>query len=56
MLFSEFYKVYTKDTKTRLRQTTYETKANMIEDKVLPYLGRKRVNEITALDVLNWGN
>lgn len=56
MRFSEFYGVYAEDTKMRLRQTTRETKANMIEGKILPYLGHKRVNEITALDILNWKN
>lgn len=28
----------------------------MIESKILPFLGHKRVNEITALDILNWEN
>lgn len=56
MLFSEFYEVYAEDTKMRLRRTTRETKANMIETKILPFLGHKRVNEITALDILNWEN
>lgn len=56
MLFSEFYEVYAEDTKMRLRRTTRETKANMIEGKILPFLGHKRVNEITALDILNWEN
>lgn len=53
MLFSEFYEVYTEDTKMRLRQTNRETKANMIESKILPFLSHKRLNEITALDILN---
>lgn len=56
MLFSEFYEVYAEDTKMRLRQTTREAKANMIESKILPFLGHKRLNEITALDILNWEN
>lgn len=53
MLFSEFY---AEDTKMRYRRTTCETKANMIESKILPFLGCKRLNEITALDILNWEN
>lgn len=35
---------------------TRETKANTIESKILPFLGNKRLNEITALDILNWEN
>lgn len=34
MVFSEFYDVYAQDAKMRLRQTTRETKANMIETKI----------------------
>lgn len=56
MLFSDFYEVFAEDTKMHLRQTTRETKANMIESKILPFLGHKRLNEITALDILNWEN
>lgn len=56
MLFSEFYAVYAEGTKMRLRRTTRETKANIIENKILPFLGHKRVNEITAHDILNWEN
>ena len=51
-----FYEVYAEDTKMRLRQTNRETKTNMIESKILPFLGHKRLNEITALDILNWEN
>lgn len=56
MLFSEFYQVYAEDVKPRLRRTTWESKAHMIETKILPFLGRKRLNEITSLDILDWEN
>lgn len=56
VLFSEFYEVYAEDAKMCLRQTTRETKTNMIENKILPFLGHKRVNKITALDILNCEN
>ncbi len=56
MLFSKFYEVYAENTKMRLRQTTRETKDNMIESKSLPFLGHKRLNEIAALEILNWEN
>lgn len=56
MLFSEFYEIYAEDTKPRLRLNTWQTKAALIEGKILPYLGNKRVNEITPLDILTWEN
>lgn len=56
MLFSEFYHAYAEDVKPRLRQTTWESKAHMIETKILSFLGNKRVNIISLLDILNWEN
>ena len=56
MLFSGFYQVYAEDVKPRLRRNTWESKAHIIETKILPYLGNKRVNEISSLDILNWEN
>lgn len=53
MLFSEFYQVYADGVKPRLRRNTWESKAHMIETKILPYLGNKRVNEISSLEILN---
>lgn len=39
-----------------MRNTTKINKANMIESKILPYLGEKKLTEITLLDILNWQN
>ena len=38
------------DMRPRLRQTTWENKAVMIENKILPYLGDKRLNEISVVN------
>lgn len=56
MTLNAFYGLYCKDMKKKLRNTTKLNKANMIESKILPYLGEKKLTEITPLDILNWQN
>lgn len=56
MTFSAFYELYCRDMEKKLRNTTKVNKANMIETKILPYLGEKKLAEITPLDILNWQN
>lgn len=50
------YDLYRKDMDKKLRNTTRLNKANMIESKTLPYLGDKKLAEITPLDILSWQN
>lgn len=56
MTLNVFYDLYREDTQKKLRNTTRANKANMIETKILPYLGEKRLSEITPLDILTWQN
>lgn len=56
MTLNAFYNLYCKDMNKKLRNTTKLNKANMIESKILPYFGEKKLAEITPLDILNWQN
>ena len=56
MTLSAFYALYCRDMEKKLRNTTKVNKANMIETKILPYLGEKKLAEITPLDILNCQN
>ena len=56
MTFSSFYEVYKNNLHGRLRKTTWLTKENIIESKVIPYFGDMRVCDIKPLDVLHWQN
>lgn len=56
MTLNAFYGLYCKDMEKKLRNTTKLNKANMIESKILPYLGEKKLTENTPLDILNWQN
>lgn len=56
MILNAFYDLYCKDMDKKLRNTAKLNKANMIESKILPYLGEKKLAEITPLDILSWQN
>ena len=57
MLFEDFVNdIYYKDQATRLREHTMENKHYIIDLKILPYFGRKKMNEIKAGDIRKWQN
>lgn len=56
MKFENFWKMYCADMETRLREHTMRTKKYIVELKILPYFGDKRVNDITAADIRQWQN
>lgn len=56
MKFEEFLKMYYADMETRLREHTMRTKKYIVDLKILPYFGQKRVNDITAADIRRWQN
>ena len=56
MKFADFWKMYYADMETRLREHTMRTKKYIVELKILPYFGNKRVNDITAADIRQWQN
>ena len=56
MKFEDFWKIYCADMETRLREHTMRTKKYIVELKIFPYFGNKRVNDITAADIRQWQN
>ena len=56
MKFEDFWKMYCADMETRLREHTMRPKKYIVELKILPYFGNKRVNDITAADIRQWQN
>lgn len=56
MDFSSFWQLYRDDMKERLRENTVRTKNYIMELKVLPYFGAKKMSEITAADIRRWQN
>lgn len=56
MALESFCKMYEKDVRPRLKENTWLTKESIIQSKILPYLGQRKVSEITAKDVIDWQN
>lgn len=56
MTLESFCELYEKDVKPRLRENTWLTKEHIIQKKILPYLGKRKLSEITAKDIMDWQN
>ncbi len=56
MTFEKFWELYRDDMSQRLRENSIRTKEYIVELKVLPYFGQKKVADITAADIRHWQN
>lgn len=56
MTFEEFFKIYTKDRRPRLKQNTWDIKENIVKTKIMPYFKGKNMNEIHSADIIQWQN
>ncbi|RKI66958.1 site-specific integrase [bacterium 1xD42-67] len=54
MTFASMVDIYTDDMRGRLRESTMETKENIIEKWVLPFFGSRKLAEITPSMVRRW--
>ncbi len=54
MKFQDFMGLYRADIQTRIRRSTYETKDHVLRTKIEPYFKDRKMNEITAADVIKW--
>lgn len=56
MTFESFVDTYTVDMKNRVKENTWHTKEHIIRTKILPYFGKRRINEIQPKDIIAWQN
>lgn len=56
MELAPFVEIYFRDKKDRLKKRSIISKRQMIEQKILPYFGKRKMNEITPADILKWQN
>ena len=56
MSFGDFYQIYREDMGERLKVSTWETKASIIEKKILPFFQDLRMRDITSTQVIRWQN
>lgn len=54
MPFSAFVEIYCREQQPRLKESTWQTKENIIQQKILPYFKDRKINEITTKDVRAW--
>ena len=56
MTLESFCELYEQDIKPKLKLNTWLTKESIIQKKILPYLGKRKVSEITPRDIITWQN
>lgn len=56
MTLEQFVSIYETDMKSRLRESTWLVRHNVLHHKILPYLGKRRMCDITSKDVIAWQN
>ncbi len=56
MTFENFVGLYREDIGARIKETTWETKDSIIDNKLIPYFGKKRISDIKPKDVIKWQN
>ena len=56
MTLESFVELYTQDIKPKLKLNTWLTKESIIQKKILPYLGKRKLSEITPQDIFCWQN
>ena len=56
MTFEAFVELYTKDVRPRLKENTWLTKENIIQKKILPYFGKRKMCDIHSKEVIAWQN
>lgn len=56
MKFKDFAELYLSDIQPRIKYNSFLTKKHIIETKILPYFGHRKLNEICPADVIQWQN
>ena len=56
MSFENFVDIYKNDIRSRIKETTWLTKVNIIDKKILPYFGKRKISEIQTKEVIAWQN
>lgn len=54
MTFESFVGLYREDTGVRIKETTWETKDSIIDNKLIPYFCKKCISDIKPKDVIKW--
>lgn len=56
MSFEAFVEIYRQKMKNRIREHTWQTKNTIIDNKILPFFGNRKICDIQPKDVISWQN
>ncbi len=56
MSFKEFISIYHEDVRPRLKHSTWLTKKNITDSKIMPYFAEQQINKIRPADIIKWQN
>ncbi len=56
MTFEAFCELYERDRRPRLKESTWQTKENIIQTKLIPIFGEFIISEIETKDIIAWQN
>ena len=56
MTFESFFEIYETDKKKRVKENTWESKGHVIRTKIVPYFGKRKMEEIEPKDIIAWQN
>ncbi|HEK9074843.1 TPA: site-specific integrase [Streptococcus equi subsp. zooepidemicus] len=56
LTFREFFELYKRDKKPRIRENTWRTKEAIVNSKIMPYIGYLLMNDITNVTIIQWQN
>ena len=56
MSFKSFVDIYLTDLEPRIKRNTFLTKKHIIETKIMPYFGKRKLDDIRTSDVIQWQN
>ena len=56
MNFKSFVDIYLTDLEPRIKRNIFLTKKHIIKTKILPYFGKRKLDEIRTSDVIQWQN
>lgn len=54
MTFKAFVELYFEDIQHRLKESTIITKKYIVDDKLMPYFGSKKMSDISVADIRKW--
>ena len=56
MTFESFWEIYKAEKEGRVKESTWDAKEHIVRTKILPYFGKRKIDEIKARDVIAWQN